>query len=106
MLEEIDWSIDEEDYYGESYVIRDKMYLSVPIDKEGKMGMNLTIIRPTIKKILRKIFRFYDSEIDKNLKERMDLKGEKWRDVMGEKIRFGGIKHKAFDIFELELFTE
>ena len=104
MLEEIDWSIDNDEIEDDNFVFRDKIYLLVPIDKEGKMGLNLTIIRPTIKKIMRRIFKFYDSEIDKNLKERMNLNGKKWRDLMGKKVKFGGIKRKAFDIFELELY--
>ena len=104
MLEEIEWTIDEEPINVESYVLRDKMYLSVPINKEQTMALNLTITRPTINRILRRIYRFYDSSIDSTLKERMGLVGEKWRDVMEKKKIFGGINHVSFDIFELKLF--
>ena len=104
MLEEIEWAIDKETIDVERYVLREKMYLLVPINKEQTMVLNLTIIRPTINRILRRIYRFYDSSIDSTLNERMGLVGEKWRDVMGEKKRFGGINHVSFDIFELKLF--
>ena len=103
MLEEINWCINDNITDYENYLIAEKMYLCVPINREQTLALHLTIIKPTLKKVLNRIYRFYDSKIDEKLRERMGLVGEKWRDVMGENVRFGGICHKGLDIYELVL---
>ena len=90
------------DFEDEELIYRNKMYLSVPIEKEGNIGINLTIKNPTPRKIFNRINKFYGSEIDKTLKERYHIKGEIWMDVLGDKTS-GFIIHRALDIFELKI---
>lgn len=83
-------------------ISREKMYLSVPIDKECKLGINLTITNPNPKKIFNRINKFYSGKIDENLKERYDIKGDIWKDVLGD-IKVGVIVHRKLDIFMLNI---